>query len=220
MIYSLTHAFKELTTKLNAINIGDHATLAFIQDTTTRIQQINTFISQTSLFVGDVTLRLGHAESNLTDLTTSVGQLTEAIESLTATLSHDQENGRTDITNTERIKLSTMQTTPSNITFGTEIQMTSSQIHVQTSEDNVIHGAIALSGGVIDADHPHGNGGVSIESDNYIHTTLRNLNHFVNINHDKVSISDVNGLVIEPDGTSGVKIRDYANTYIAHIPWE
>jgi hypothetical protein len=138
MIYSLTHVFKELTTKLNAINIGDHATLtAFIQDTTTRIQQINTFISQTSLFVGDVTLRLGHAESNLTYLTTSGGQLTEAIESLTATLSHDQENGKTDITNTERIKLSTMQTT-SNITFGTEIQMTSSQIHMQICEDTII----------------------------------------------------------------------------------
>jgi hypothetical protein len=39
----------------------------------------------------------------------------------------------------------------------------------------------------------------------------------VNIDHDKVNISDVNGLKIELNGTTGIKIRDYAQTKICTL---
>ena len=103
---------------------------------------------------------------------------------------------------------------------GSYYQMSADQTSLLVNASTTVLGQITVGGSTSDSEHPNGNNGINIESDNYIHTTLRNLNHYVNVNDDKVAISDVNGLVIEPDGTAGIKIRDMANTKIVHIPWQ
>jgi hypothetical protein len=213
MIFSLTHSFKELSAKLSGINIGDHEALTqFIAQTSAKLQQITVFMAQTTMSIGEFSLAIPHLQQ-------LVDGISSDLATLAASISHDPEVDRTEIVSTNHIKLSTLSTI-NDTTYGTEVALTRNQINLLTEETPCVQGQITLSGGVIDENHPHGNGGVIIASDNYIHTTLRNENHYVNVDHDKVSISDVNGLKIEINGTSGIKIRDFAQTKTCTLNWD
>jgi hypothetical protein len=213
MIFSLTHSFKELSAKLSGINIGDHEALTqFIAHTSAKLQQITVFMAQMTMSIGEFSLAIPHLQQ-------IVDGISSDLATLAASITHDPQVEKTEIVTTNHIKLSTLETL-NDTTFGTEVSLTKNQITLLTEETPCVQGQISLSGGVIDADHPHGNGGVIIASDNYIHSTLRNENHYVNIDHDKVNISDVNGLKIELNKTPGIKIRDYAQTKICTLEWD
>jgi hypothetical protein len=150
-------------------------------------------------------------------VTTSLASMNTDIESLMTRLTGiNTTSTKIELLNRSRLYLSTFDENYN----GTELQMLPGQIYMQAREDPVTHGVISLSGGVVDSSNPHGNGGVEVLSDNYVNLGLRTDNHYIKIEKTSLRISDVNGLVIEPDGTAGVKIRDYAHTKICHIPWE
>jgi hypothetical protein len=61
--------------------------------------------------------------------------------------------------------------------------------------------------------------GISIESDNPIILNNRSGTHKISVKSDKVEVSDINGIKINYD-TTKITLTDYANTKVAHIPWE
>jgi hypothetical protein len=70
MLFSLTHSFKELSAKLNGINIGDHEALTqFIAQTTAKLQQVTTFMAQTTLTIGELSLAVPHLQQIAQEIT-------------------------------------------------------------------------------------------------------------------------------------------------------
>jgi methyl-accepting chemotaxis protein len=108
MLFTLTHSFKELSAKLNGINIGDHEALTqFITQTTGKLQQVTTFMAQTTLTIGELSLAVPHLQQITQEINSQLAELSSELATISASITHDPEVDRTEIVTTNHIKLST-----------------------------------------------------------------------------------------------------------------
>ena len=169
-----------------------------------------------------------------TRTTTKLNAIQADIDSLTARLSSINSTSTTFevMKNDNSLKLSpshidviqqdgVIKVTSSYLDLkGSFYQMTADQTSLIVNAGPTLLGSIIVGGTSADAEHPNGSAGVDIETDNKIHLVHRTRSHFVKIDDDQISISDINGLIIEPDGTTGIIIRNLAKTKTIHIAWE
>jgi hypothetical protein len=125
-------------------------------------------------------------------------------------------SSKISLDNPQQIKISTMVTGYDNV--GTYLNMYPNSVQLRTfdtaSAQNLQTDSSIRIGG------PSTDDGIVIGSDRPILLTNALLDHSIQITNNGNEISDLNGLTIELDGTTGVVIRNLAQTKVAHIPWE